>query len=290
MKILNFGSMNIDHVYSVEHVVRTGETIQAKAMDIHCGGKGLNQSIALANAGAEVYHAGVIGEDGGMLKEELLKHGVKTELLKCAIGRSSHTIIQVNEEGNNSILFFGDSNLDVDDAYIQEVLDHFEAGDYILLQNELNHTEKIMEAAHKKGMKLILNPSPINKKLLGYPLEYIDMFLLNEIEGFELTKEEKPETILESLHEKYPRALVVLTLGEKGSLCLKDGQVFHQEAVHAEAVDTTAAGDTFTGYFLAEYLRNGDIKAALSLAAKAAAISVTRQGAADSIPVRSEVL
>lgn len=289
MKILNFGSMNIDHVYNVEHVCRTGETIQAKAMEIHCGGKGLNQSIALANAGAEVYHAGTIGEDGGMLKEELEKHGVKTELLKCAQGRSSHTIIQVNEEGNNSILVFADSNLDVDDNYIREVLGHFTAGDFILLQNELNHTDKIMKAAKERDMKVILNPSPINGKLMTYPLECVDIFLLNEIEGFELTKKEEPEAILTEMQERYSQALVVLTLGEKGSCCLRDGQVFRQEAIRAEAVDTTAAGDTFTGYFLAEYLTHGDIAKALELAARASAISVTRPGAAGSIPVRAEI-
>lgn len=288
MRILNFGSLNIDYVYQVPHMVRKGETLRAGERKVHCGGKGLNQSVALAQAGAEVFHAGVIGEDGGILREQLARCGVHTGLLKTVSGPSSYTIIQVEPDGNNCILFFADRNLEADDGYIKEVLSGFGEGDFILLQNELEHTDQIMGEAKRRGMLVGLNPSPISEKLREFPLECVDIFLLNETEGATLTGQEEPEKILAALHERYPKATLVLTLGEKGSCCQEGEQMFRQEAVRVRAVDTTGAGDTFTGYFLAEYLEHRDAKAALSLAARAAAVSVTRTGAAESIPSRLE--
>ncbi len=290
MRILNFGSLNIDYVYQVDHMVQKGETLRARERKVHCGGKGLNQSIALARAGAEVCHAGVLGEDGGMLKEQLEQCGVDTGLLKWVEGPSSHTVIQVDEGGDNCILFFAGKNLEADDAYIESVLSEFGEGDFILLQNELARTDKIMREAKKRGMQIGLNPSPISGQLQEFPLEYVDIFLLNETEGHALTGQREPKKILAALHERYPRSVLVLTLGEKGSCCLEGERMFGQEAVKAKAVDTTGAGDTFTGFFLAEYLENRDAKAALALAARASAVSVTRTGAAGSIPSRREVL
>lgn len=289
MRILNFGSLNIDYVYQVDHMVQKGETLRAKERKVHCGGKGLNQSVALARAGAEVYHAGVIGADGSMLKEQLAQCGVHTGLLKCVEGPSSHTVIQVDEGGDNCILFFADQNLEADDAYIESVLSEFGEGDFILLQNELARTDKIMEEAKKRGMQIGLNPSPISGQLQAFPLEYVDIFLLNETEGNALTGQKEPQKILAALHERYPKAVLVLTLGERGSCCLEGEHIFEQEAVKARAVDTTGAGDTFTGFFLAEYLERRDVKAALELAARASAVSVTRTGAAESIPSRREI-
>lgn len=284
MKILNFGSLNIDHVYQVDNIVRPGETIRGREMHIYCGGKGLNQSIALANAGAEVYHAGVVGLDGKILREKLREHGVHTELIREREGSSSHTIIQVNPDGDNSIIFYADENLDVDEAFVREVLDQFEAGDYLLVQNELDHTDLIIRMAKARGMKIVLNPSPFTESLLEYPLECVDIFMVNEIEGYQLTGESAPEHILDVMHEKYPNAVIVLTMGDKGACCLADDRIIVQKACEVDTVDTTAAGDTFTGFFIAEYLRGQILEASLALAAKAASITVTLPGAADSIP------
>ena len=137
MKILNFGSINIDYVYSVDHIVQPGETIKGLDRNVFCGGKGLNQSIALANAKADVTHAGLIGEDGGMLLEALNAAEVHTDLIKTVKGSSSHTVIQVDRSGQNSILFFAGDNLAIKEDYIDEVIEKFEPGDYLLLQNEI---------------------------------------------------------------------------------------------------------------------------------------------------------
>ena len=102
MKILNYGSMNIDNVYQVEHMIRPGETQMAIAKNVFAGGKGLNQSIAIAKAGGTVYHAGVVGEDGAILMDTLAKHGVDTRYVKHAAGPSGHTVIQVDSSGQKT--------------------------------------------------------------------------------------------------------------------------------------------------------------------------------------------
>ena len=174
-------------------------------------------------------------------------------------------------------------------SYIDQVLASFEPGDFILLQNELDNTAEIMRRAKQRGMKVILNPSPANEMLSSYPLDQVDCFLLNETEGAWLTGEQDPQRVLNRLCETYPHAVIVLTLGEKGSICAADGKAFHQPVCRAKAVDTTAAGDTFTGYFLAGWLKGEEFPVVLERASRAAAIAVSRPGAADSIPLLAEV-
>ena len=289
MKILNFGSINIDYVYSVDHIVQPGETIKGLDRNVFCGGKGLNQSIALANAKADVTHAGLIGEDGGMLLEALNAAEVHTDLIKTVKGSSSHTVIQVDRSGQNSILFFAGDNLAIKEDYIDEVIEKFEPGDYLLLQNEIGSIPLIMQKAASKGMKIVFNPSPIHEAVKEYPLERIDIFVLNEIEGAMLTGHTSPDEILASMTDTFPDARTVLTLGKDGAMFGYRGEKIFREAFQANAVDTTAAGDTFTGFFLAAFMKGRPVPDALRLAAKAAAISVSRYGAAPSIPKLSEV-
>lgn len=290
MKILNFGSMNIDHVYQVDEFVRQGETIPASSYDIFAGGKGLNQSIALAKAGAEVYHAGNIGEDGDILLAALKAAGVNTQYIRRCSGPSSHTIIQVDANGNNCIIVYSGENLKITDEYIDCVLRDFSGEDYLILQNEIDNIARIMEKAKEKGLIIVFNPSPINENIYNYPLYLVDYFILNEHEGFALTDTSEPDEICIRLIEKYPKAKVILTLGEKGSIYRDSKQYIKQEAFPAEVVDTTAAGDTFTGYFFASVTAGKNETEALRIASKAAAITITRMGAAGSIPTLAEVI
>lgn len=289
MKILNFGSLNIDYVYGVDHMVQPGETLRAHSRQVFCGGKGLNQSVALAHAEAEVYHAGIIGQDGGMLLDALNTAGADTELVKIAEGSSSHTFIQVTPQGQNSILFFADDNLAVTEDFIDEVIGRFSPGDYILLQNELDNTPLIMEKAHKRGMKIVFNPSPIQEDVMDYPLHLVHIFMVNEIEGSLLSGKTESDEILCSLATKYPASHIILTLGEKGAIYAYGEQRVFQPAYPVEAVDTTAAGDTFTGFFLAAFTKGKTVQQSMKLATKASSIAVTRKGAAPSIPKLSEV-
>ena len=290
MKVLSFGSLNIDYVYQIDHIVSNGETESTSGMRENCGGKGLNQSIALARAGVSVWHAGMVGSEGQLLIDACVKNGVNTDFIRMTKGRSGHTIIQVDKNGNNSIILFGGANCCMTETFIDEVINNFESGDMIILQNEINLLDVIIDKAFSKGMKIVLNPSPYDKALDECDLKKVSYFILNEIEGNQMTGEKEPEKILAGIHEKYPDAKIVLTLGSEGSMYFDDGKIYRQGIYKVKAVDTTAAGDTFTGFFVASIIKGMKSEEGLSLAAKAAAIAVTKPGALDSIPALDEVL
>ena len=292
MKILNFGSLNLDYVYDVDHFVRKGETIASREMRIFCGGKGLNQSVALSKAGAQVYHAGLVGQDGGILREMLLSAGVHDELVRCLPDTSTgNAIIQRDTTGDNCILLYGGANQKVTEEFVREVLAGFSAGDWLVLQNEISQIPYIVDLAYEKGMTIVLNPSPMDEKIQEISLCKIHYFLLNQGEAQALTGVQGDGTVLaHHLRKQFPDASVVLTLGEAGSLYIgKEGTVF-QKAYRVPVVDTTAAGDTFTGYFVAEISAGKPVEQALDMAARASAIAVSRPGAAPSIPDRSQVV
>lgn len=290
MKIINIGSLNIDYVYEVDSFVKKGETKLSNKLNIYSGGKGLNQSIALKRAGAEVYHGGLIGKDGSFLKELLEKEKVNTDFISIINSPSGHAIIQVDESGDNCILLHGGANQLFTEEIVDSILENFNKGDYLLLQNEINLMEYIINKASEKGLIIVLNPSPINSKLKSYPLDKVDIFILNEVEGKELTNKEKEEDILNELISKYPKAQFVLTLGEKGvRYGFKDERI-EVNAKQVKAVDTTAAGDTFTGYYLSSMLSGKSVQEALETATVASSITVTREGAANSIPYMKEIL
>ena len=295
MKILSFGSLNIDYVYSVPHFVKKGETLSAKELNVYTGGKGLNQSIALARAGVETYQAGAIGTDGMFLLEQLKEAGVKTDLVKILDDvRTGNAIIQNDDEGDNCIVLFGGANQAITIEQVDEVFKDFTNEDYLLIQNEINELSYIVEKAKEEGMKIILNPSPMNEKIMKLPLDQIDYFILNEIEAMQILEMDKPEEIdgkyiASLLHERFKDATIVLTLGSEGSVCISDDEYVEQSIYKVKAIDTTAAGDTYTGYFIAGILNGKTIKESMDIASKASAIAVTRQGAAPSIPVLEEV-
>ena len=290
MKVLNFGSLNLDYVYQVESILIPGETQASKSRQIFCGGKGLNQSIALAKAGIPVYHAGLIGEGGEPLLEVCKENGVNTEFIRQIPGPCGHTVIQVDRNGQNCILLFGGSNRSMTKEFVDSVLDSFEEGDIILLQNEINELDYIIDRAYEKKMMIILNPSPFDSALESCDLSKISLFLMNEIEGFQITGEKEPDRILAKVKELYPKAKVVLTLGGDGSVYQDETGIYRQGIFKVKTVDTTAAGDTFTGYFISSVIDGMPVQDGLKLAAKASAIAVSRAGATASIPVRSEVV
>ena len=289
MKVLNFGSLNIDNVYQVDHMVMPGETQASFGMQIFPGGKGLNQSIAMARAGVPVYHAGLIGEEGDLLLDVCRENGVNTDYIRRIPGRSGHTIIQVDKDGQNCILLFGGANRSMTKDFVDEVLAGFEAGDILVLQNEINELACIIDKAAEKGMQIVLNPSPFDSNLDGCDLSKVDIFMMNEVEGWQITGEKDPDRILEKVKELYPGARVVLTLGKDGAVYQDGDQIYRQGIYPVKAVDTTAAGDTFTGYFIYSVIAGLPVQEGLDLAAKASSICVSRPGAASSVPFLHEV-
>ena len=292
MRVLSFGSLNIDTVYHVDHIVAPGETISSTGIDVNCGGKGLNQSIALARAGAGVWHAGLIGTDGEMLLDALRSAGVETELIGRTEEKSGNALIQVDAGGQNSIVLFGGANQMIGEPYIRSVLAHFDAGDILLIQNEISSLDSLVRIASKKRMRICFNPSPMDEKLRGFDYSAVDLLFLNEVEGEQITGKREARDIMGSLEERFPGMKTVLTLGSEGAV-FSDGsgrERITQKAWRVEAVDTTAAGDTFTGYFISEYYRSFRAEEALRIAGAASAIAVSRPGASVSIPTKEETL
>ncbi len=289
MKVLIISSCNIDYIYEVDHMVRPGETQKVDTLQIVSGGKGLNQSIALAKAGVDVYHAGLIGHDGAILRKALEGHGANTDYLSEVDGPSGHAIIQLDKHGENCILVYPGANHQLTEELIEEILSHFESGDLLLLQNELNNMPFIVKRAHELGLQIAINPAPFNEEIKNIPLQLVNYLILNEIEGKDLTNEEDDFKVLESLKEMYPTTHVLLTRGSKGVIYAYKDVMIEQPAYKVEAVDTTAAGDTFIGYFISGLVRQLEMTEILKLASKASSITVTRKGSSSSIPTLDEV-
>ena len=271
MRIINFGSLNIDKVYQVEQFVRPGQTITAKDYAVAAGGKGLNQSLAAARAGAEVLHAGAIGAEGRFMADLLRESGADTSLLREVDGPSGHAVIEISAAGQNRIIVFGGANRSMTSEYIERVLDTAQPDDWVLLQNEVNlvpeNTEKL-------------------------PLACVSLFMVNEIEAAQLAGTDANadfEDTLTALRAKYPNASVVMTVGADGVLYDGEEGRFQLPAFKVKAVDTTAAGDTFCGYFLAAVSAGKSVQTALQEASAASALAVSRTGAAPSVPTADEV-
>lgn len=289
MKVLNFGSLNIDYVYRVPHIVEPGETLASRSLRTFAGGKGANQSVALARAGAETFHAGKVGPDGKWLVEKLSGCSVNTEFIRVDEAPTGHAIIQVDEEGQNAIVLFPGANHRITREMIDETLARFTEGDLLLLQNEINEIPYLMESGHARGMKICFNPAPFGKEILSYPLNLIDILVANETEGMSLARTDIEAALMYELHDLVPRAEILLTLGETGVVYRSDSGDLSLPAPKVTAVDTTAAGDTFIGYYLASLCHGHEVKRALEIACQAGALCVTRQGAMDSIPSLEEV-
>ena len=290
MKLLVYGSLNIDTVLKVNHFVRAGETLHADSVNLFPGGKGLNQAIAAARGGAPVSMAGQVGRDGGFLIDLLQQDGVDSRFVRQTDGLTGSALIQVEPDGQNCIIIAGNANVGQTTETIAETLAGFAAGDIILLQNEINRLADIIGQAADQGMRIYLNPSPFTESLRQCPLAKVAGFILNETEGAQMTGETEPDRILDAMQRQYPAAETLLTLGAQGS-CYQNGNLrLYQSAFAVKPIDTTGAGDTFTGYYLAGLARGEAPQYAIRQAAKAAALAVGRPGAASSIPLLQEVL
>jgi ribokinase len=289
VRIMNIGSLNLDFVYQVDNFVQPGETIASLDMKESCGGKGLNQSIAVAKAGQDVWHVGLIGEDGAFLIDQCKEYGVDTHLVKTVDSPTGHAIIQVDHVGQNCIILCQGANHRMDKRFINDSLSDCKTDDVLLLQNEINMVGDIIDIAFEKGMRIALNPSPINDAIREISFDKLTWLFLNEGEGTELTGETEPDRIADTLLRQYPQLKIILTLGKKGVLYADIEQREPFGIYYANVEDTTGAGDTFTGYFVAETVSGKSVRQALEIASKAASICVSRKGAAQSIPFYYEV-
>ena len=289
MKVLVFGSCNIDIVYSMDAIVRPAETVSAKSCSTFPGGKGFNQTVALAKAGVPVCFAGCIGNDGLWLKKLLEENGADTSLLKTVGTQTGHAIIQVDSQGQNAIFVCRGANGEIRREDVDEVLSHFGSGDMIVLQNEISELFYIIEKASRKGMRIVLNPSPFDKAFLDLDLADISYLVVNETEACAFSGTDNPFDLVTGAKNKGLPTQILLTLGEKGSVWWDGKKMTRFGVFRTQVVDTTAAGDTFTGYFIAGLLKADPPEKILETASAASAAAISRPGASSSIPTPDEV-
>ncbi|WP_418474049.1 ribokinase [Frisingicoccus sp.] len=289
MRILCLGSLNMDYIYQVSHIVQPGETLTSEKLDVLSGGKGLNQAIAMGRTGMNVCLAGRIGADGQWLLDGLETYGVDASRVQTVDVSTGKAMIQVAADGQNCILLYPGANRQMTEAFIDGVLDEFGEGDMLVLQNEVNLLDYMIDRAYEKKMRIILNPSPFDAHIEKCALEKVSYFFVNETEGQQMTGESAPEAILDTMAERYPESGVILTLGGDGSWYSDRSCRVFQDIVKTEVVDTTGAGDTFSGYFIQGIASGRDIKETMETAALAASITVSRVGAAHAIPSMDEV-
>ena len=298
MTIYNFGSINLDHLYQLDHFVRPGETMASNSYQCLLGGKGANQSVALAKAGANVKHVGAIHHSDQAVIDQLESLGVDTGLIKRIDVPTGHAIIQLTKEAENSIILYQGANHALTEEQVDQVLSQANAGDWVLLQNETNLIEYIMRKAQENKVRVAFNPAPMDAELTKKVLGFVDLLIVNEVEAMDLIGTTDIDSTIAAFPKAYPELAVLMTLGKAG-VCYFTGKESDQEnndagclsvkAFSVEAVDTTAAGDTFIGFCLASLMNGEDMTQAITRACAASAICVTRLGAASSIPTQDEV-
>ena len=279
MTIWNLGSINIDHVYAVPHIPAPGETLAAASLTTGLGGKGANQSVAAARAGADVRHLGAVGADGLWTLDRLRAAAVDVDHVAQVEAPTGHAVITVDAAGENAIVILAGANAAQDAGRIAATLDEAARGDILLLQNETTAQVAAAKAARARGLQVIYSAAPFEAEAVRAVLEHATLLVMNAGEAAEL------KAALGGL----PEVPMLTTLGADGARWTDGETVTEVPAPKVAAVDTTAAGDTYLGYVAAGLDRGLGMEAAMRLAAKAAALKVTRPGAADAIPALAEV-
>ncbi|MGD9916496.1 MAG: ribokinase [Paenirhodobacter sp.] len=285
MTIFNLGSINADLFYRVPHLPAPGETLAATAHGRGLGGKGANQSVAAAHAGAQVCHIGAVGEDGAWMRAELEALGVDCRHVLRHDGASGHAVIAVAEDGENSILLFAGANREITPAQVAAALATARAGDWLLLQNETSAQLEAARIAQEQGLFVVYSAAPFEAEAVIDLLPHLHALIMNEIEATQLC------SALGCTLADLPMAHAIVTQGARGAVWhdLRAGNEYRVAAVPVTAIDTTAAGDSFTGYLVAGLAEGMQPDEAMRLAAAAAALKVTRAGTAEAIPTRDEV-
>jgi len=285
MTIFNLGSINADHIYNVEHLPRPGETLAARSFITGLGGKGINQSVAAASAGSDVVHIGAVGPDGGWAIDQITGYGIEPRFISKIDTPTGHAIVNVDENGENAIVIFSGANNFQNIDHIKAALRAAVSGDILLLQNETNLQAEAAQIAHDRGLRVVYSAAPFSVSAVKMVLNNITILMMNKVESEQLCAG------LENDLANLPVSEIIVTKGSDGADWLRSdsGETAHAKSFPVTAVDTTAAGDTFAGYFAAGIDQGLSVQEAMTLGSAAAAIKVTRKGTADAIPLRAEV-
>ena len=283
MTIWNLGGINADYVYGVPHIPAPGETLDGESREVFLGGKGANMSVAAARAGAHVSHIGAVGPDGRWAVDRLMEYGVDTRAIAQIETETAHAFIMVAKDGENAIMVYPGANRAIPRENVKQALTHAKTGDWFITQNEVNLQEDAARLAQDMGLKVGYAAAPFDADVTAKMVPNLDFLILNEVEA----------TQLKSATGQAPADLgiqdVIVTLGGRGATWFGAKGEIHVPAHAVTPVDTTGAGDTFTGYVLAGLDRGQPMLQAMNTATKAAALMVTRRGTADVIPDLAEV-
>lgn len=288
-KLVNLGSLCIDNVYRVANIAAMGETVPSISYAVYAGGKGLNQSLAAAKAGAEVVHVGAVGSDGEWLRELLETSGVDASGVRVVGEASGHAVIQVNDAGANAIVVTGGANRKLVPADVERAFAQMAPGDWLLLQNEINDLDLVLRRAEEERCQVAFNVAPVDGREAHYALDGVALLIVNEVEAAALAGIAEPKAAVRKLRQRHPQTEVVLTLGADGLIHAGEEGVTTLPPFPVEAVDETAAGDSFIGYLMAGLLAGESMSYALRMGAAAGALAVTQPGAATSIPEKEAV-
>lgn len=280
MTVYCLGSINVDHVYRVPHLVAPGETLSADSLTTMLGGKGANQSIAAALAGAQVHHIGAVGPDGGWTLEVLREFGVNVDSVSQPDIPTGHAIITVDPSGENAIILFSGANVAQNDVTIAKALSEAGPQDILLLQNETSNQALAARIAQGRGLRVIYSAAPFDAQAVRAVLPHISILVVNEIEAAQLVQE----------GVSVDRPMIVTRGADGADYRAVSGETVTVSAYPVTPVDTTGAGDCFIGSVAAALDLGDDIKAALRYGAAASAIQVTREGTSQAMPRRDEVL
>lgn len=297
--ILVVGSINMDIVLNVHDIPSPGQTVMSKAKNTFPGGKGANQAVAAAKMGADVTMLGCVGNDqhGTELLASMKRAGVNTDhILIAESADTSSAYICVSSSGENAIVVDSSANMLVTPEYIAAHEDLFEAADYCLIQMEIPHetVKKAINLSHLHSTKVVLNPSPLDMFNLAL-LDGVEYVIPNEEEAASLLY---VDSINELTYDDFIHFLrcqairnLVITLGENGALHYNvTGNFAQYPTLPQKAVDTTGAGDTFLGAFVAALDAGNDCNYAIRFANAAASLSVMRPGAQSSMPTYNETM
>lgn len=284
MTIFSLGSINVDYFYTMPHLVQAGETIAARELTIGLGGKGINQSIAIGRAGGDVWHIGALGKSNADYCDVIAEAGVKIDYISLLDTPSGHAIVMVEEtSAENQIVIMPAANHQITQEQIDGALGHAKANDWALTQNETVIGPSFLRQAKEAGLKICYSAAPFVAEITADLLPISDLLVVNEGEAASLSAHlGKDKSELGVPH-------LIITRGADGAEYCGDDGTFHIPAPNVQAVNTTGAGDTYLGYLLASLDAGMDMQSAMRRAASAAAIQVTRAGAADAIPLADEV-
>lgn len=280
MAIYNLGSINIDHVYQVPHLVKPGETLAATSYSKGLGGKGANQSVAAGKAGAKVIHIGAIGPDSDWILDELHGYGVNTNNILQVNTATGHAIIQVDPHAENNIILYQGANRQIADEHATRSLASARPGDLLMVQNETSAQSATIRFAADMGLRVLYTPAPFDLAPLQQAIPDAHLLLMNEGEAAEMT----------SALGGLPNCNVIITKGADGAEWHSPNATpLFMPSFPVNPIDTTGAGDCFAGTIAAALDMGLPPEQALRLATAAAALQVTRTGAAAAMPTAAEV-